>query len=106
MWSLILVSMRADSIPFAWGKGLVTSILLNLQTPGHPSDEIAVAHDGRQHRRGTVVASIAFERSGMVGGVPSLDESELVDSPKVHPLMQGILTPIWVVHRLCSGGFR
>jgi len=82
MWSLILVSMRADSIPFAWGKGLVTSMLLNLQKSGYPSDEIAIAHDGRQHRRGTGVACIAFEGSGAVGGVPTLEESELGDHPK------------------------
>jgi len=87
MWSLILVSMRADSIPFAW-DGFVTSILLNLQKSGHPSNEIAVADDGIQHWSGTVVACIAFEGSGTVGGFPSLDESELGDSPKVHPLMQ------------------
>jgi len=71
MWSLILVSMRADSISFAWGEGLVISILLNLQKSGYPSNEAAVAHDGRQHRSGMVVACIAFEGSGVVGGVPT-----------------------------------
>ena len=81
------MSMRADSIPFAWDEGSVTRIWLNLQKLDHPSDEIVVAHDGGQHRRGTVVACIAFEGSGAMEGVPSLDESELGDSPKVHPLV-------------------
>jgi hypothetical protein len=62
--------MRADSIPFAWGEGLVTSNVLNLPKQGHPSDEITEAHDGRQHRRGTVVACVAFEGSGPMVGVP------------------------------------
>jgi len=92
------VSMRANSFSFAWEEGLVTSILLNLQKSGHPSDEIAVAHDGRQHRSGTVVVSIAFEGSGAVGGAPTLDESELGDSPKCTRSCEGIRTPIWVVH--------
>jgi len=70
--------MRANSISFAWEEGLVTSILLNLQKSGHLSNEIAVAHDGRQHRSGTAVACTAFGRSGAVGsgGAPTLDESE------------------------------
>jgi hypothetical protein len=81
---LILVSMRA-SIPFSWNEGSVTSIWLNLHKPGHPLDEIAVARDGRHHRRGMVVACIAFEGNGTVVGVPSLDENELGDS---HPLVR------------------
>ena len=81
------MSMRADSIPFAWDEGSVTRIWLNLQKSDNSSGEIAVAQDGGQHRRGTVAACIASEGSGAMVGVPSLDESELADFPKVHPLV-------------------
>jgi len=72
MWSLILVSIRANRTPSAWDDGLVTCISLNLQ--GHSSDEIAVAHNGGKHRRGMVVGCIVFEGSGATVGIPSVDE--------------------------------
>ena len=76
------------------GRGVGDQYFVKSTTSGYPSNEVAVAHDGRQHRRGTVVACIAIEGSGVVGGVPSLEEGELGDRSilppnKVqYPLMQ------------------
>ena len=84
MWSLILVSIRADSIiPSMWDEGpVMTRILSNLQSVRSSSDEIAVEHNGRQHRRDPVVSCIALEGSGAMVGAPSMDESKLGNSPK------------------------
>jgi hypothetical protein len=82
------VSMRADTVPFAWAEGLVTRISLNLQESGHPSDEMALAHNGRWHRRDMVLACMAFEGSDAMVGKPSMDKSELGNSLKAHLFMR------------------
>ena len=89
MWSLILVLIRADStVPSMWDKGpVMTRISLNLQRI-RSSDEIAVAHNGRQHRRDLVVSCIAPEGSGTMVEVPRLDESKFGNSPKAQLLVQ------------------
>jgi hypothetical protein len=73
-----------------WDEGLVmTCISLNLQRI-RSLDEIAVAHSGRQHRRAMVVSCIALEG---IGAVPSMDEGELGNSPKVRRNMNLALGP-------------
>ena len=98
MWSLILVSIRADSNPFAWDEGSVTRISSDLQRIVRPSDEIAVAHDSRHHRRGTVVTCISFERSGAMVGVPSWVSVSLVTLLRRTRSCEGVRTSLWVVH--------
>ena len=90
MWSLIPVSIRADStVPSMWDEGpVMTRISLNLQRIRSLSDEIAVAHNGRQHRRDMVVSCTAPEESGGMVEVPSMTRVSWAISPKAQLLVR------------------
>ena len=83
MQSLIQVSTRADATPSMWDKGLVMAISLNLRRI-RSSDEIIIAHSGRQHRRGMVVFCIALDPIGAMVRIASRDKSKLGNFPKAH----------------------
>ncbi len=66
----------------------MTRISLNLQRVRSSSDEITVAHSGRQHRRDLVVSSIVLEGSRAMVGVPSMDKSKSGNSPNTQLLVR------------------